>query len=258
MRNPKQRAAWCVQAKAALVGACLALVGCGGGASSVEHAPMEPPLDLYWSIDEMNVRGDEVRLGGELMVDERAREVDLADVCTKRPVGRGLWTRNRLVWWVSPTDIAGAMSCAAGPTKGLKLAARRHASHAITLVARNGTGFVTTVGLAADDVLVGVPRIDLRLEGADTVISVEADAPDALHLSMGHDVVGPTVSDHVAEFRLPTETVVRAALHGGRIGIASSEVRAGARLQLFINGQEVAPPPPPEEEAPEESDDRGG
>ena len=29
MRNPKQRAAWCVQAKAALVGACLALVGCG-------------------------------------------------------------------------------------------------------------------------------------------------------------------------------------------------------------------------------------
>lgn len=249
-RHPKAETASCVQAKSLLVAAALALVGCGGGMSAADVVPVEV-LDVDWAADDVSLRGDEVRVGGDVLVDARARELDLVDVCTKKPVGRGLWTRTRLVWWVTADDLARAMSCDSATDKGLGLAPRRLASHPIKLPPRVRAGLATGLGLAPDDVLVGVPRIDLRQEGSDTVISVEADTPDTVRLSIEHDVIGPTVLPGVAVFRVPTAVAVRAAMHGARIRLASAEVEAGARLQLYVNGQEVAPPviePPQEEE----------
>lgn len=227
----------------ALAVVLLGPLGCGGGVDV--HRVVET-IPASWSVEEVDVRRGEVRVAGPVDVDERAGSIDLVDPCTKRAAGRGVWTRNRLVWWLTTDDLSAALAC----SSTLGLTARAKAG----TLAMAGIAETISVRLAlSDESNVGIDALSLVQHGADTLIQAHTEGASGLRLALD-GVSGPSeLSDdgETAHFRIPTAGLVAVALRRGtlRVFTGTGEREARARLVVFVDNHEVAVPEPEPEVA---------
>lgn len=238
----------------ALALAGLLALGCGGGAAHVQRAEH---FDASLQIDEMSVRHGEIRIAGDIDVDPRASDVELVDgACGKRVLGRGMWTRNRLVWRLSPRDLSFAFGCES--TVGVRARNGSWAgraggvSHGFPLaLALNEIGGEDQRAPAATNDI----SIDYDLD--DAIIRVKTDVdPSSLVLSVPGETAGPALASSALEaavFRVKSASLVDAALRGQMIRITG-----GGRETRWLPALSIANQTVIAEESPEPASDPGG
>lgn len=257
----------CLARGVALALTLAACFGCGGG---VEVRRVET-IPASWSVEEVDVRRGEVRVAGAVAVDDRAANLDIVEPCTTRALGRGVWTRNRLVWWLTTDDIAAALGCKGSSLgvlareKATMLAPAHFDGAGAGAAAAGAISERLSVRLAlADETSAGIDSLSLVQEGSETLVEARAEGArgaGGLRLAMLGGVTGPawiSEDDATARFRVPTASLVAAALRRGslRVFVGTGEREASARLVVFIESHEAAvPEPEPESRGESGSDD---
>lgn len=224
-----------------------ASIGCGG-AADVRRAE---PLDASWSVEDVAVRGPEVRVVGELDADPRARTIDVVNWCAQRPLGRGLWTGARLVWWFTADDVAAALEC----VDDFSLSARADA----TPVARPSSTVGVRIELLVDgDATDGIDGMTLRERPKNgvTPVFVSASEEGDLRLAVDGAVLMPAATEgRVARFDVPTNSLVSAALRRGSVRVFGAGRTGVARVQLYVANLLANEPDPPPDSSESSSED---
>lgn len=218
----------------------LASVACGGG---VDVRRVEV-LPASWSVEEIDVRGGEVRLAGELEADPRTQLLDFVDWCAQRPVGRGLWTGPRLVWWFSAEDVAAVIGC----KQSFAMTARRDAT---SMPDTPSSAIGVRLGIEMDsEASDGVHMLAMSSGPNASTTSVTAADPDGadVRLAVAGAIFAPAArNDGDVRFDVPTVDLVRAALRRGSLRVFGGGRMGVARVQLYVAGLLAnAPDPPPE------------
>jgi len=223
------------------------LIGCGGGSGA---PPPAETLHASWTIDELSVRRGEVRVSGAVDVDPEAGDLELVDgSCARRSLGGGIWTRSKLVWRFSANDIAAALGC----SSRFGLRAKRSATSAASV-----SSFVA-VRLDFDIEHDGArPRfvrsVRHEFDGDDAVLKVLGVRGRSVTLAALGTNLGPiNETEDAATFRLPTSSLVVAALRQSPIRLVSGRRHARVHVTLHIDHQLVTSTDSESEESPESS-----
>ena len=238
-------ARFCVLAAASVLG--LGASACGGAGGAPPRRILET-LDVGWSVEEVTVRRGEVRVAGTVEVDPAANDLDVVQSrCRGRSLGRGLWTRNRLVWTLSAREVASAVQCQ------MTIVARREAGSLEGLTFQPMISAQLNVGFTFEGETT-VSTGGFRTEGSEAIVELRGDGASNARLSGGGMMLGPSDSDEKsATFRIPMEDMVALVLRGGVLrarGVGDGEVTVVA--MLMVDGQEVKlPEEPVTEETPE-------
>lgn len=238
---------------------CATLTACGGSGPG----PMPRPEMLYasWSIEEVEITRGEVRIGGAVEVDPEARELEIVGGgCPTRSLGGGLWTRNRLVWRLSADDVGAALGC----SSRLGVQAKRWPTSLARVSSHIDMRLNWVVATPDDTNLAAITHLDVAFDGDESIVRVRTTGGRGLVMSASATTSGPIDADEEsATFRVPTASLVTAALRKHSIRFSAGPTEAHAYVSLYIDNQLVTTKETVEDQSVEssesesESEDRG-
>jgi len=217
----------------ALLGLCALVTACGGAGPT----PIVERLYASWSIEELDVSRGEVRLGGPVDVHPEASDLELVEgACSPRPLGGGVWTRNRLVWQLGASDIGVALGC----RSGIGVRAKKHASSIAAASSYVPVRLVLTKLENDLDGAAAIAGLDVSFSGDEATVRVTGEGSRRVVMSTPFTSVGSTESDESsATFRVPSSALVSAALRKHMIRFSAGGAQTYAWPSLYIDNQLV-------------------